>query len=518
MSIEKEIRDYLSAPLRKLDTTSRDIDLIVYYYGLNENLWPTLEEAAIRFDVGESKGRRTERPRQIINEKFKKIVELSNLPSLKKFAEYLNSSDLHTYSKLIEYVKTHNFFDENINQISLLRLLHDIGHCKKYRAYTTNLDELKRTALNIDREVFITNDSSIKELRIAYKKAKTIPGRLGIAKLEYLHDEPAIRKVDIAFLISLVKRNSNSWFFIYGGEQYYLFESRDNTLINSLEKARNIASHEDVEILTKILGNSLKRRTVPKKRKYPPNKVIRQYLVSSKYTKMHETTIALNVEKESLTDIERDVVEYMSDNEVHDFTSISAHLDLKGYSKPLIDKAVLYSPLIYVDKSEGRGHYKYHLVGVGGAPQSFNLDRYETFMQRLIQASIEGTDGSHNAIIRKEQHILSEWLFKDKEYEECAICKRVYSVNSLITAHKKKRSECAENERTDPNIVMPLCAFGCDYLYEKRLIYIDSGHVVVSKKLPKGLHSEIDIINNLNGKKLDSRWTERSEQYFTKPD
>ncbi len=123
MSIEKEIRNYLNANLKELETKYRDIDLVIYYYGFKESLWPTLDEAAIRFDVGDSKRRRSERPRQIINQKFKKIVELYNLPSLKNFAEYLNSSNLHTYSKLIEYVKVQNLFDGNINLISLLRLL-----------------------------------------------------------------------------------------------------------------------------------------------------------------------------------------------------------------------------------------------------------------------------------------------------------------------------------------------------------------------------------------------------------
>jgi hypothetical protein len=38
---------------------------------------------------------------------------------------------------------------------------------------------------------------------------------------------------------------------------------------------------------------------------------------------------------------------------------------------------------------------------------------------------------------------------------------------------QEKRKDCTEHERTDPYIVMPLSVFGCDYLYEKRLIYIE---------------------------------------------
>ena len=108
------------------------------------------------------------------------------------------------------------------------------------------------------------------------------------------------------------------------------------------------------------------------------------------------------------------------------------------------------------------------------------------------------------------------WLFKGKETEECAICKKKFSVKSLVTAHKKKRKDCAENERTDPYIVMPLCVFGCDYLYEKRLIYIDSGVVKAIDNL-ESYSSELGYIESVKGRNIDSRWLKGSDSYFPKP-
>ena len=117
----------------------------------------------------------------------------------------------------------------------------------------------------------------------------------------------------------------------------------------------------------------------------------------------------------------------------------------------------------------------------------------------------------------KIHHILSLWLFEGKEKEQCAICKNDFSVKSLVTAHKKKRKDCAENERTDPNIVMPLCVFGCDYLYEKRLIYIDSGVVKPTCKIEEGYGCELGYIEMIKGNKLDPRWLEGDEMYFPNP-
>jgi hypothetical protein len=57
-------------------------------------------------------------------------------------------------------------------------------------------------------------------------------------------------------------------------------------------------------------------------------------------------------------------------------------------------------------------------------------------LRKLLEV---GTDETLEQKIRKEQRILQEWLFKDKEQERCAICGCNYSINTLVAAHKKKR-------------------------------------------------------------------------------
>ena len=84
---------------------------------------------------------------------------------------------------------------------------------------------------------------------------------------------------------------------------------------------------------------------------------------------------------------------------------------------------------------------------------------------------------------RKEQSFLRKYLFKDETSCSCGICGRTFPVDMLVTAHIKKRSECSLEEKMDfENIVMPMCKFGCDDLYEKGYIYVKDGQVKLNHK------------------------------------
>lgn len=517
MNIDREIREYLTVEMKELDTKARDIDLILYYYGFGKKLWPTLEDAAIEFGVGESDGRRSERPRQIINTKFRNIAKLTDFPSLVRFSKKLKSSNFHFSNELLEACLEEGLTGDADNITSLLRLMHDLGEGKNYEAYSLDLNDLTRKSFIRNQDILIADKDSIKVLRKALKKAKTIPGLIGISKLEYLISERGIGSVDPEILISIIKRDPDSWFYSYQGDDYYLLESRDNVLINSLGKIKCVTQFEDVGVLAEVLSNSLPRRTPPKGRGYPPKEVIKKYLLSSKHTNISGDVVSIIAEPENLTEAEMTVVEYLQDKGVVDYPTIASYLFSLGYEKPHVDKLIFKSPLIYVNKDAGRYHYKFSLIGAGGAQPSQKQNIYEQFRQRLLKASSDGTDGASEITTRREHYILKEWLFKGKISERCAICNKTYSVKSLVTAHKKRRADCAENERTDPYIVMPLCSFGCDYLYEKGLVYIDNGIIQALDVTNVEYFDEQSTINHLIGKAVEQRWLKGSESYFKKP-
>ena len=83
---------------------------------------------------------------------------------------------------------------------------------------------------------------------------------------------------------------------------------------------------------------------------------------------------------------------------------------------------------------------------------------------------------------RKEQAILKSFLFENKKEIQCALCHKTLPADMVWAAHIKPRKDCSEKERTDVNIVMPACKIGCDDLFEKNYIKIDTnGYLLINK-------------------------------------
>ena len=86
-------------------------------------------------------------------------------------------------------------------------------------------------------------------------------------------------------------------------------------------------------------------------------------------------------------------------------------------------------------------------------------------------------------------------------------------LNALVAAHKKKRATCTEQERVDPHIVMPLCVFGCDFIYENRFVTILNGKICQGK-IPEENSFDKKIALELIGNNIREHWLAGSEDYF----
>ncbi len=84
---------------------------------------------------------------------------------------------------------------------------------------------------------------------------------------------------------------------------------------------------------------------------------------------------------------------------------------------------------------------------------------------------------------RVEQSYLRKYLFKNRQYGKCGICDREYPVEFLVAAHIKKRKTCTDEEKKDKHIVMPMCKFGCDDLYENGYIIVFNGRINENEKM-----------------------------------
>jgi len=245
---------------------------------------------------------------------------------------------------------------------------------------------------------------------------------------------------------------------------------------------------------------------------YPNEDLIREWISQSDHFLIDGNDVSLSGEEASLTDIQKDVVEIMQDRGAMSSSEIVDALGARGHGRANIAKQIFQSALVYLDRSGGHGHFRFTLVTDLEArdPAGSEDTAYERFKRRL--QALATTDVSIETMQRREQRILSEWLYGSAAQCACAICGRAFATRSLVTAHKKKRSICTETEKRDPYIVFPLCTFGCDYLYEHGFVRVERG--VVAPGRPASGPTETATVKTLVGRALDPRWTAGPASYF----
>lgn len=506
MGVESELVAFLDDRIRS-ELKQRDIELVAYFYGFRGDEWPTLEDAAGAFGFSNR-----ERPRQIIQD-FRDTVQADDIRTLSRLSEIISRKQYWIYSDLVATIKGSRLGGDTFSIHGLFNLMNDVGIPNTYDIYTlvsgqTSLHPATRSTMSQTGERFIIQPPDVDNVKPLFRRVRTLPGQYGIAKLEYLGDSIDERTLERywGLLIDLIRQSPFAWLREMPGAVWYNFEDRDNVLVNYGEKVFSVIGQCEVQRLAEVFHNALYRRSL--KYAYPPVELIQQYLSTSRYFAVDEDSVRfVGQENPELSNIERDVVEYLRDLDVVTRRDLSSYLSAQGHSDPLITKAINTSPFVYVDKSSGRRRYAYSLVGAPGAYQ----DRYLEYLKEL--ANLEQTDTSVETKSRREQHILQRWLFEGKTTEHCAICGDEHMVSALRVAHKKRRSQCTEVERRDPYIVMPLCVFGCDFLYEDRHIVIKDGKV---QRGSAGEFGEADLhyMDKLIGRMLDDEWLQGPSSYF----
>jgi hypothetical protein len=507
MDIEKELLSHLDKILKESKTKQRNIEIVVFYYGFSDAVWPTLDEVAKQYSIGTR-----ERVRQILNKNFRDFTKKNDLPSVVKCAEILSKGLYITASDYLKKLEGLGLVWSGGNVQGLLNLMHDLGLAETFHAYTQDLRLVTRGLLTSNDETYLLEKSDAEELKEALKNAKDLPGMLGIANLKYLNEDWSNEK--FLFVKDVIQNSTEAWFKEDDKDFWYIFEKRDNTLINYSEKVFRVIDSCKASYLAEVYENALYARS--NKYKYPPVKIIEEYLKKSVFFESDGDLIEYKGSTRDLTDIESDIVKFFNNEPRSNFKNLNSHLEAIGYTRPHISKATMFSPLVHVDKTRGRKQYIYSLVQKAASIKTLTISaRYQSYLNRLRKLIETGTDESIEGKRRKEHAILQEWLFKDKKTEHCAICGELYEVSALVTAHKKKRAKCTAAERLDPYIVMPICLFGCDYLYERGFLYISKGRITVNTKM-KSETIEYSKALELNGKTLKDEWLNGSESYFYK--
>lgn len=507
MHIEQELRQWLEQNISEKNQKSRNIEIVINYYGFGELAWPTLDEIAEKFSIGTR-----ERVRQIINAAFRKKISLKQLPIASQVFDNIEANHFISTEDLRTNLSQKGIISSSTTIRGILNLARDLGRCDGYSLHDSALEQLSRSEAEFDSKTFLIHAKSLPDLKEGLRKARTLPGTLGLSRFEYLRSEVSNEQT-YKNILSLIQADAKAVRINTENGTWYIYEDRDNTLINSCEKIFTLADSLNIDTLASTLQNSLRRRS--NKHEYPKAEVILEWIQRSKWFKVSGDAVEFIGEKGVLTDLEKSVTEYLSDRDYALYPELSEHLSKRGHGKPAIDKAVTTSPLVAVDKSGQRKSFKYSLISKTGAINIDNetANRYSTFKNRLKSLLAIGTDRPVEGMARREQAILREWLFGDSTKAECAICQETFSTNALVAAHKKKRTLCSDAERVDPYIVFPLCVFGCDYLFETGALKIKEGKVVLGKYDQIGT-TDYHRAQSLCGKALLPKWIRGDSSYF----
>lgn len=112
------------------------------------------------------------------------------------------------------------------------------------------------------------------------------------------------------------------------------------------------------------------------------------------------------------------------------------------------------------------------------APAGVTIEIDLTHAPRLL---INGaTDRQGIARVRVEQPALRRRLLAGRSAAPCGLCGETFPAEYLVAAHIKRRADCTERERADPNVAMLACLFGCDAAFERGDLWVtDAGLIVV---------------------------------------
>lgn len=509
MNVEEELSQWLDTKTPKTRANkARDVQAVLLHYGFGDTAWPTLEQIGEQLSIGTR-----ERVRQVLESTFKKKASIEHFPVLQIALKEISQIDFEPIPDVRNRLISLGVISPSTRIRGLLNLGNDLGAVESYELVDQNLTRLSRSEAEFDGKTFLVKKSSIEDLNKIFKKAKTLPGLLGLAKKAYLKDE--IGSEDANRIWRFMEIGAEAEFIHDGDQQWYIFEDRDNTIINNCEKVASISTANNAQVLAETLRNALRRRT--QKHEYPSVEVIHKWICQSKWFEISDGVASFLGSPESLTEIERAIAQYLVGKGPSKYPPLKNYLLGLGFRKPNIDKAVTASPLVYVDKTDTRKKYTYTLISevrYASKPPVDIDERYRTFSNRLKRLLATGSpDVSREALIRREQSILREWLFNGKLTERCAICGKEYSVAALVTAHKKKRTDCTDSEKTDPQIVFPLCLFGCDFLYETGMVRVKNGKVV-SSRTDEEQTTDILAANAVDGNIVDERWIEGKASYF----
>ena len=544
-TVQEELTDFLSDCFSQRDPSmnARNVAMILYLYGLDGVTEPTLELTAERFG-SLTKGR----PHQIFK-KAKDALCGAELSSIEGFVDLVSEAPSWLSSELATSLLERDLVDEPFSISGLLRLAIDSGAAVDYTILPPDLSGAEKhrkrkggadwvAGVEEKHEAFfILNHERVSHAKRLLTHARKFHKKYGLARVDLLLDEPECSDISHRHRIleQLLQASEDAWVGSDGGRTWYLFDDQQHVFKNVADKVFSVTDACNSSHLAEACRRYLAGR---KGKSYPyplaPRSLIRRYFETSTAFVASDAQIRYPSRgRESLGAVEKDLVACLKASpEGATGADIGAYLRARGHSRYSISGVTGKSPLARRVGERRRSGYTYFLVGAdpdrsdrsvteGGRGVDQGYVRCKKDLDRLAQ-----TDRDAATKRRLEQRILRTWLFEGKDEERCALCGRTYVIarrerrlgqfephSALVAAHKKKRTLCNPAERRDPHIVMPLCLFGCDFVYENRHVVVCDG-VAIRGDLEGCSEAVREYAEDLDGRKICDRWLAGKPWYF----
>lgn len=485
----------------------RDINILNILFGFSDERYPNGQSIANKFSLSR------EFIRQRIEKKVTNAITEYDKNIFQRYINTVSDKSIYTFKSLKNELLSNGLNILEMNAFGFHNFIHYLDIDFPYDIYNFEIIKANRKDFSSLEDFLLIKKDKIKPIRKIFKNIFISPGLSGLVDLsEIKHDS-----IPIELIRYIITNYRGSWIYYDNGKHWFTFENRDNVIINKLGKIKSLIDNCESQKLSEIIHSSITTRTI--KYTYPNPSIIKAYLEDSIYTDYIDDKIYFkdNLEIPALSESDNIIINYFNQNKITEasYSELKETYIKHNFTEANAVKNCYHSPFLFVDKSSGRKNYKLNYIT---QYTDFRIaiikDKYVEYREKLIK-HYENTDIDINSFRRAEQSILHDYLFKGKTESKCAICSKSYSIKSLVTAHKKKRSECTENERIDPRIVWPLCKFGCDYIYEERYININKENgIIIENKISDLTVSEKEKISEIIGNKIDDEWLFRSKKYF----
>lgn len=134
-------------------------------------------------------------------------------------------------------------------------------------------------------------------------------------------------------------------------------------------------------------------------------------------------------------------------------------------------------------------------------------------LMKALERYEKDPSGTAETKTRKEQNTFRRYLLGSKMKANCSLCGQLFPADLLITAHIKKRTDCSLDEKTNPDVVMLACKFGCDDLYEKGYIVVDENGIIRQNKFKPITQVMKPVVSELDEKECRI-WSDSNKTFF----